>query len=142
MLLLPLGLRSHSDAALARHPVKTSVQQPPCVPSSALPCAWQTVYEEMEVDAEMQRGLLPGGLALSAKFVPALRAVAFRTVEVTSPAVACGSDTRPRTRQAMHVAQVAAGRTTAMLDLRSVHSTRYRACMQCFSCKRLVHCQF
>jgi hypothetical protein len=42
----------------------------------------QTVYEEMEVDAEMQRGLLPGALALSAKFVPALRAVAARTVEV------------------------------------------------------------
>ena len=42
----------------------------------------QTVYEEMEVDAEMQRGLLPGALALSAKFVPSLRAVAARTVEV------------------------------------------------------------
>ena len=46
-------------------------------------CHAQTVYEEMEVDAEMQRGLLPGGLALSAKFVPALRSVAYRTVEVT-----------------------------------------------------------
>ena len=40
------------------------------------------MYEEMEVDAEMQRGLLPGALALSAKFVPAIRAVASRTVEV------------------------------------------------------------
>jgi len=46
--------------------------------------ARQTVYEEMEVDAEMQRGLLPGALALSAKFVPALRAVAYRTVEVST----------------------------------------------------------
>ena len=34
------------------------------------------------MDAEMQRGLLPGALALSAKFVPAIRAVAARTVEV------------------------------------------------------------
>ena len=38
----------------------------------------------MEVDAEMQRGLLPGALALSAKFVPAMRAVASRTAEVLS----------------------------------------------------------
>ncbi len=51
----------------------------------------QTVYEEMEVDAEMQRGLLPGALALSAKFVPALRAVAYRTVEVRAPATICAT---------------------------------------------------
>ena len=39
----------------------------------------QTVYEEMEVDAEMQRGLLPGLLALSVKLWPAVQTVARRT---------------------------------------------------------------
>ena len=36
----------------------------------------QTVYEEMEVDTEMQNGLLPGALALSAKFLPTMKGVA------------------------------------------------------------------
>ena len=63
----------------------------------------QTVYEEMEVDAELQRGLLPGGLALSAKFLPALRAVAYRTGEVI-PAADCASvlDTHPPTTGRAH----------------------------------------
>jgi hypothetical protein len=41
----------------------------------------RTVYAEMGVEEEMQRGLLPGALALSAKFVPTVKAVAWRTVE-------------------------------------------------------------
>lgn len=40
----------------------------------------KTVYDELEVDAEMQRGLLPGALALSHKFVPAIKRVARRSV--------------------------------------------------------------
>ena len=39
----------------------------------------KTVYDELEVDAEMQYGLLPGTLALSHKFIPTVRAVARRT---------------------------------------------------------------
>ena len=46
-----------------------------CVPPPVL----QTVYEEMEVDAEMQNGLLPGALALSSKFLPTVKTVATRT---------------------------------------------------------------
>ena len=37
------------------------------------------VYQDLDVDAELQRGLLPGCLALSAKLGPAIRDVAFRT---------------------------------------------------------------
>ena len=47
--------------------------------------------QELDVDAEMQRGLLPGAIALSGKFVPAVRGVSQRSVEavrlfVTDPA--------------------------------------------------------
>ena len=45
-------------------------------PGAASP---QTVYVEMEVDAEMQRGLLPGALALSGKLWPAVQTVVRRT---------------------------------------------------------------
>ncbi|CAL8460688.1 g219 [Coccomyxa elongata] len=40
----------------------------------------KTVYQELDVDAEMQRGLLPGAVALSGKFVPVLQSVSQRTV--------------------------------------------------------------
>lgn len=33
----------------------------------------KTVYTELEVDTEMQHGLLPGSLALAAKFVPTMK---------------------------------------------------------------------
>ena len=33
----------------------------------------KTVYTELEVDTEMQHGLLPGALALAAKFVPTMK---------------------------------------------------------------------
>lgn len=36
--------------------------------------------QELDVDAEMQRGLLPGAIALSGKFMPAVRGVAQRSV--------------------------------------------------------------
>ena len=39
----------------------------------------KTVYDELEVDAEMQHGLLPGSLALTHKFLPTVRGVARRT---------------------------------------------------------------
>jgi hypothetical protein len=41
----------------------------------------KTVYEELGVEAELRRGLLPGALSLSAKFVPTIKAVTSRTVE-------------------------------------------------------------
>ncbi|DBA68461.1 hypothetical protein WJX79_008695 [Trebouxia sp. C0005] len=41
----------------------------------------KTVYQELEVDTEMQHGLLPGCLALAAKFVPTMKQVARRTGE-------------------------------------------------------------
>lgn len=39
-----------------------------------------TLAQEMDVEAEMARGLLPGAIALSGKFMPALRKVAAQTV--------------------------------------------------------------
>ncbi|MCJ1422125.1 Cell wall protein rhd3 [Sticta canariensis] len=44
----------------------------------------KTVYDELEVDAEMQHGLLPGCLALSHKFVPTLKGVARRSFHAVS----------------------------------------------------------
>lgn len=41
----------------------------------------KTVYQELEVDSEMQHGLLPGCVALAAKFVPTMKQVARRTGE-------------------------------------------------------------
>ena len=35
----------------------------------------KTVYQELDVDTEMQHGLLPGALALTAKFVPTIKQV-------------------------------------------------------------------
>lgn len=35
----------------------------------------KTVYQELDVDSEMQHGLLPGSLALAAKFVPTMKQV-------------------------------------------------------------------
>jgi hypothetical protein len=41
----------------------------------------RTMYTELEVDAELQKGALPGALALSAKFMPTLQRVGSRTME-------------------------------------------------------------
>lgn len=41
----------------------------------------RTVYNELEVESEMARGLLPGAMALSSKFVPVVTSVTLRTVE-------------------------------------------------------------
>eukprot|EP00884_Botryococcus_braunii_P011035 jgi/Botrbrau1/19933/Bobra.0059s0050.1 len=46
-----------------------------------------TVYQELDVDAEMQRGLLPGALALGAKFVPTVKSVFARTVETVTETI-------------------------------------------------------
>ena len=35
----------------------------------------KTVYQELEVDTEMQNGLLPGCVKLAAKFVPTMKQV-------------------------------------------------------------------
>jgi hypothetical protein len=37
--------------------------------------------QELEVDAELQRGLLPGAVALAAKFGPTVKSVLYRTFE-------------------------------------------------------------
>ena len=39
----------------------------------------KTVYEELDVDAAMQHGLLPGALSLAGNFWPAIKAVSKRT---------------------------------------------------------------
>lgn len=41
----------------------------------------KTVYEELDVEGEMQNGLLPGIMVLSAKFIPTMRKVIHRTME-------------------------------------------------------------
>ncbi|KAL4858391.1 Protein ROOT HAIR DEFECTIVE 3 [Chlorella vulgaris] len=41
----------------------------------------RTVYLEMDVEAEMARGLLPGSIALSSKFMPAIRKVTRHTFD-------------------------------------------------------------
>ena len=41
----------------------------------------RTVYEELDVEGEMQNGLLPGIMVLSGKFVPTMRKVVKRTIE-------------------------------------------------------------
>jgi hypothetical protein len=41
----------------------------------------RTVYEELDVESEMQNGLLPGIMVLSGKFVPTMTKVVRRTIE-------------------------------------------------------------
>ena len=41
----------------------------------------RTVYEELDVEGEMQNGLLPGVMVLSSKFIPTMRKVIRRTIE-------------------------------------------------------------
>jgi hypothetical protein len=41
----------------------------------------RTLYEELDVDGEMQKGSLPAALSLANKFVPATKAVVTRTVD-------------------------------------------------------------
>lgn len=41
----------------------------------------RTVYVELDVEGELARGLLPGAMALSAKFLPTVQSVARRTFE-------------------------------------------------------------
>jgi hypothetical protein len=42
---------------------------------------FRTMYVELEVDAELQKGALPGSLALAGKFMPTLQRVGSRTME-------------------------------------------------------------
>ena len=48
--------------------------------TSVLPVAWQTVWQDLEVENEMSRGLLPGLVVLSGKLAPTLRATTQRTL--------------------------------------------------------------
>ncbi len=50
----------------------------------------KTVYQELEVDTEMQHGLLPGCVALAAKFVPTMKQVCSQALLQLS--VCCCSD--------------------------------------------------
>ena len=44
--------------------------------------------QELDVDTEMQRGMLPGAMALSAKFVPVVQRVSRKTLEAVKEFVA------------------------------------------------------
>ena len=44
--------------------------------------------QELDVDTEMQRGMLPGAMALSAKFVPVVQRVSQKTLEAVRDFVA------------------------------------------------------
>lgn len=44
--------------------------------------------QELDVDTEMQRGMLPGAMALSAKFVPVVQQVSRKTLEAVKEFVA------------------------------------------------------
>ena len=48
--------------------------------TSLLLVAWQTVWQDLEVENEMSRGLLPGLVVLSGKLAPTLRATTQRTL--------------------------------------------------------------
>jgi len=50
----------------------------------------RTVYNELEVEAEMARGLLPGAMALSSKFMPVVSSVTLRTIEQAKAMLAEG----------------------------------------------------
>lgn len=41
----------------------------------------RSLYIEMDVDAEMQKGALPGAVSLAGKFVPSVKSVSQRTVD-------------------------------------------------------------
>lgn len=51
----------------------------------------QTVWQDLEVEAEMQRGLLPGLVVLSSKFLPTLRSATARTITSAAQARAHAS---------------------------------------------------
>jgi hypothetical protein len=50
----------------------------------------RTVYNELDVEGEMARGLLPGAMALSSKFMPVVTSVTLRTVEQAKAMLAEG----------------------------------------------------
>ena len=49
---------------------------------------WGQCEQELDVDTEMQRGMLPGAMALSAKFVPVVQRVSQKTLEAVKGFVA------------------------------------------------------
>ena len=49
---------------------------------------WAGCAQELDVDTEMQRGMLPGAMALSAKFVPVVQRVSQKTLEAVKDFVA------------------------------------------------------
>ena len=54
-----------------------------CMPVTGMGAA-----QELDVDTEMQRGMLPGAMALSAKFVPVVQRVSRNTLEAVKDFVA------------------------------------------------------
>ena len=72
--------------------LQSLVRTPPDLPSPP------PALQEMDVEGEMQRGLLPGTIALSSKFVPALKKVSAQTFEsartLLAESPAAGGDTR------------------------------------------------
>ncbi len=58
----------------------------PCKP--AMPSDSMGAAQELDVDTEMQRGMLPGAMALSAKFVPVVQRVSRKTLEAVKEFVA------------------------------------------------------
>mmetsp|Transcript_6786 Transcript_6786/g.15020 ORF Transcript_6786/g.15020 Transcript_6786/m.15020 type:complete len:180 (-) Transcript_6786:376-915(-) len=48
----------------------------------------RTLYFELDVDAEMAKGSLPGAISLANKFVPALKSVVHKTIESIMQAIA------------------------------------------------------
>lgn len=54
------------------------------------------------MDAEMQRGLLPGAVALSAKFVPVVQSVSARTVETVRDFLADPAAMSERVQERVH----------------------------------------
>ena len=95
----------HSNPA-AGHSKSTLGMHAHCVDNfCAPPPVLQTVYEEMEVDVEMQNGLLPGALALSAKFLPSIQTVASRTAAAAQRWISQAStDAQVRGIKPCHVA--------------------------------------
>eukprot|EP00798_Chlamydomonas_sp_ICE-L_P005756 gene5756-6050_t len=56
----------------------------------------RTLYFELDVDSEMQKGALPGAISLSHKFVPACKAVVGKTVETITNLASSGEGSGER----------------------------------------------
>ena len=81
---LALARGSHCGLAFASIAYRIHLQSPPplqCAQGLFLFLFGRTLYFELDVDGEMQKGSLPGAISLAHKFVPASKAVLGRTLE-------------------------------------------------------------